>query len=132
MKILSLITHPHCRFKPVRPSFGTQIYKDIITIAGPCVSSTTRIRRGIGKRISKTDTEEKKLLNKVVIFVFIVHKKYSRSFIKLQLNNLCHMDNFNDVLISFLGLERVSCVAVSAGSESSRISSKTSSFVFQR
>ncbi len=34
------------------------------------------------------------------------------------------MDYFNDVLTTFLGLERVSCVAVYAGSESSRVSSK--------
>ncbi len=33
------------------------------------------------------DTEEKKLLNKVIIFVFFVHKKHSRSFIKLSLNH---------------------------------------------
>ncbi len=31
------------------------------------------------------------------------------------------MDYFNDVLIPFLGLKRASCVAVYAGSESSRI-----------
>ncbi len=41
------------------------------------------------ERTSKTDTEEKKLLNKVIIFVFFARKKYSRSFITLQLN---HMD----------------------------------------
>ncbi len=34
------------------------------------------------------------------------------------------MDYFNDVLATFLGLERVSCIAVYAGSESSQISSK--------
>ncbi len=34
------------------------------------------------------------LLDKVVIFVFFAHKKYSRSFIKLRLNHWC----FNDVL----------------------------------
>ncbi len=34
------------------------------------------------------------------------------------------MDYFNDVLTTFLGLECVSSVAVYAGSESSRISSK--------
>ncbi len=56
--------------------------------------------------------EENKLLNKVVIFVLFVQKKYSRSFIKLQLNPWCHMDYFNDVLTTFLGLERVSCIAV--------------------
>ncbi len=34
------------------------------------------------------------------------------------------MDYFNNVLTTFLGLEHGSCVAVYAGSESSRISSK--------
>ncbi len=34
------------------------------------------------------------------------------------------MDYFNDILTTFLGLERGNCVAVYAGSESSRISSK--------
>ncbi len=38
------------------------------------------------ERRLKTDTEEKTFLNKVVIFVFLAHKKYSRSFIKLRLN----------------------------------------------
>ncbi len=32
------------------------------------------------------------------------------------------MDYFNNVLTTFLGLERVSCIGVYAGSESSRIS----------
>ncbi len=39
------------------------------------------------------------------------------------------MDYFNNVFTTFLGLERVSCIAVYAGSESSRISSKISWFV---
>ncbi len=39
---------------------------------------------------ASTDTEEKKLLNKVVIFVFFAHKKHYRSFIKLRLNHRCH------------------------------------------
>ncbi len=77
------------------------------------------------ERMSKTDTEEKKLMNKVIL-VFFAHKKYSCSFIKLRLNHWCHMDYFNDVLTTFLGLERFSCIAVYAGSESSRISSKIS------
>ncbi len=34
------------------------------------------------------------------------------------------MDYFNDVITNFLGLERVSCVAVYGGSESSQISLK--------
>ncbi len=45
-----------------------------------------------------------KMLNKVVIFVFFVHKKYSHSFIKSWLNHWCHMDYFNDVLTTFLDL----------------------------
>ncbi len=39
------------------------------------------------------------------------------------------MDYFNDVLATFLDLERGSCVAVNAGSESSRISSKKKIFI---
>ncbi len=57
---------------------------------------------------------QKKLLNNVVIFVFFAHKKYFH-FIKLRLILWCHMDYFNDVLTTFLGLERVSCIAVYAG-----------------
>ncbi len=53
--------------------------------------------------------------------LFFAHKKYSRSFIKLRLSHWCHMDYFNDVFLTFLGLEHGSCVAVYAGSESSRI-----------
>ncbi len=66
---------------------------------------------------AETDTEEKKSFNKVV-FVFFTHKKYSQSW--------CLMDYFNDVFTTFLGLERFSCIAVYAGSESSLISSKIS------
>jgi len=68
-----------------------------------------------------TDTEEKKLLNNVIVFVFFVHKKYSCSFINVRLNRLCHIDYLNNVLTTFLGLELVSCVVVYAGSESSQI-----------
>ncbi len=38
------------------------------------------------------------LLNKVVIFVLFVHKKYYCGFVELWLNHWCHMDYFNDVL----------------------------------
>ncbi len=65
-------------------------------------------------------------LIKVITLVFFAHKKYCRSFIKLQLNYWCCMDYFIDVLTTFLGLERGSCVAVDAGSESIWISSKIS------
>ncbi len=69
-----------------------------------------------------SDTEENKLLNKV-IFVFFTRKKYSRSFITLRLNHWCFVDYLNDVLLTtFLGLEHSSSVAVYAGSERSRIS----------
>ncbi len=51
---------------------------------------------------------------------FFVCTKYSRSFLKLQLTHWCHMDYFNDVLTTFLGLTCGSCIAVYAGSESSR------------
>ncbi len=76
--------------------------------------------------VSKTDMEEKRLLNKVVIFVFFAHKKYSRSFMVEQLNHWCHMDYFNDALTTFLDLEHDISFAVYAGSESSWISSKMS------
>ncbi len=56
------------------------------------------------------EPEEKKLLNKVVIFVFFAHKKYSCGFI--------------NVLTTFLGLERGSSLVVYGGSESSWISPK--------
>ncbi len=59
------------------------------------------------------------------LFLF-AHKKYSCSFITLRLNLWCHMDYFNNVLTSFLGLKWVSCIAVYARSESSQISSNIS------
>ncbi len=52
------------------------------------------------------------LLNKFVIFVFFAHKSYSRSFIKLRLNHWCHMDYYNDLLATFLSLDRVRILAV--------------------
>ncbi len=45
----------------------------------------------------RTDPEEKKSSNKVVICVFFVHKKYSRSFIKIRLN-LIYVSKMNEVL----------------------------------
>jgi len=55
--------------------------------------------------------EEKKLLNKVIIFV-LVHKKYSCHFITLRLNHCSHVDYFNDVFTTFLVLESGNNVAV--------------------
>ncbi len=40
---------------------------------------------------SKTGREETKLLNKIIIFVFFAHNRYSRSFITLKLNHWCHI-----------------------------------------
>ncbi len=45
--------------------------------------------------VLKTDTEEKKLLNKVVIFVFFVNDKYSRCFITLRSNITVLKTEFN-------------------------------------
>ncbi len=73
-------------------------------------------------RVQKTDTEEKTLLNKVIIFVFFSHKKYSHSFIKLRSTT----DVTWTIFTTFLGLERGRTLAVYAGSENSRISSKIS------
>ncbi len=39
------------------------------------------------------------MLNKVVIFVFFAHKKYSRCFVKLRLNHRCHIDYFTDICL---------------------------------
>ncbi len=60
-----------------------------------------------------------KLLNKVVILVFIVHKKFSRRFVKLQLTHWCHKDYFNDLLATFQSLNCVRTLAVYGGAESS-------------
>ncbi len=72
-------------------------------------------------RRMETGRGGEELLNKVVILVFFVHKKHSRSFIKLRLNHSCHMDNFVDVLDTFLDLECGRTPAVYGGSESSQI-----------
>ncbi len=71
------------------------------------------------------------LLNEVVIFVFFVHKKYSRSFVKLRLKPWCQMDCFTEVLPTFLSLGtcQLCCCLCRV---SSRNSSKISSFVFWR
>ncbi len=60
---------------------------------------------GYSPKWHKTVTrgEENCWINYVII-VFFAFKKYSHSFIKLQLNHWCHMDYFTDVLATFLGL----------------------------
>ena len=42
-------------------------------------------------------------MNKVVIFVFLAHKKYSRRLINLRLSHGSHLDYFNDVFTNFSG-----------------------------
>ncbi len=85
--------------------------------AAPCLQAEecTRMCHGTVANVCRRLMKEKKLLNKAVHFVVFAHKKYSRSFITLQLNHWCHMDYFNDVLTSFLGLECGSSIAVYAG-----------------
>ncbi len=53
--------------------------------ASSCVSSTTHVWLSWAR--IKDWKEKKKLLNKIVIFVFFAHKMYSRSFITLMLNH---------------------------------------------
>ncbi len=71
----------------------------------------------------ETDTEEKKLLNRVIILFSLCTKtiiiNYYCSFIKLRLNHWCHNNYFNNVFTTFLGLERFRSIAVYAGSENS-------------
>ncbi len=50
------------------------------------------------------NTEEKKLLNKVIIFFLFAHKKFSCSFITFQLNHWYHRDYFIDIFTTFLAL----------------------------
>ncbi len=52
------------------------------------------------------DTENKKL-NKVIILDFLKLQEYFLCTKKTKLNRLSHMDYFNDVLTTFLGLECV-------------------------
>ncbi len=119
-----------CRSRPERPMFifGTQI--KIFLMKSKSFLNLTRRRHSREcscyscECASKTDTGVL-LLNKV-IFVFFVHKKYSRNFITLRLNLWCLMNYFTDVLTPLLVLERFNCIAVYARSESSQISSKIS------
>ncbi len=76
------------------------------------------------EHVLKTGLEEKKLMNEAIILVFFAHNKYYRSFVKLRLNRWYHMDVFNDVLTTILGLERGSSLVVYGGSENSWFSPK--------
>ncbi len=57
------------------------------------------------ERMVETDMKAKNCWIKSLFFVFFAPLKYSRSFVKLMLNHWSHMDYFNDVLTTFLGLE---------------------------
>ncbi len=50
----------------------------------------------------------KKVVIKVVIFIFFVYKKYSRRFIKFRLNHWRQMEYSGDAFYSFLNLDSVS------------------------
>ncbi len=65
-----------CRSKQVRPSLIFRTQTQIFLIQ----SESFKIREA-SKHVSKSDTEEKKLLNKVFILVFFVHKHF---FLKLH------------------------------------------------
>ncbi len=57
-------------------------------------------------------TRRRQIVELSLFLLFFAHKKYSRSFVKLQLNPWCHMDYFNDVLATFLSLDRGNVLAV--------------------
>ncbi len=130
-KCVSLVCSPWSCYNPVWYTLinDRSFFLGELSLYSPlCCSKPCR---GTLERTSKTDKEDDKLLNNVVIFVFFAHKMCSRSFTTLRLNHWSHMDYFNDVLTTFLGLEHGSCVAVYGESESSPISSNISSFMFR-
>ncbi len=67
--------------------------------------------------------EKQNSVNKVEFFIFFAHKNDSRIY---SWTTDVTWTIFNDVLATFLGLERGSCAAVYEGSKSSRMSSKIS------
>ncbi len=112
MKIVSSFTHP--RSKPVKPSFifGAQIKIFLIKSESFLAPSVSWYSREWQQRLT---LKRRNHWIKLFLF-FFTHKKYSCSW--------CHMDYFNDVFTTFLGLEHFSCFAVYAGSESSWIHQK--------
>ncbi len=104
-----------------------------LNVNNVCAVPCLRIEDSMRMRclyLEETGWEGEELLNKVIRF-FFANRKYSRSFIKLRLNPWCHMDYFNNLLDTFLDLDRVRTLAVYGRSESSRIISKISWFVFR-
>ncbi len=72
----------------------------------------TRIHHDTVVNAHQRLTEEKKNCWIKSLFLFSLSlntKKYLQSFKTLRLNHWCHMDYFNNVLTTFLGLECVSC-----------------------
>ncbi len=67
--------------------------------------------------LAESDWKIRNCWTKLFFLFSLCTKKYSCSFVKLYLNIWCHMDYFNDVLTTFLGLERGSSIAVYAGSK---------------
>jgi len=63
---------------------------------------------------------------------FFAHKRYSCHFIKLRLNHCSHMDYFNHIFTTFLGLESGNNVAVYGGVRKLLDLIKISSFVVWR
>ncbi len=70
------------------------------------------------------------LLNKVVIFIFLAYKKYSRRFIKLRLNHWWQTDYSDNALHTFLSLDSV--FTWQSMGQASRFSSKISYILFRR
>ncbi len=98
---------PLCRSKPVRPLFifGTQIKIFLMKSESLHCGSVMYMCRILTRK-------KRNCWIKSLFLLSLSTKGIVCSFIKLQSNHWCHMDYFNDVLTTFLGLEPVSCVAV--------------------
>ncbi len=80
-----------------------------------CVSSSTRIR---------CFHSDHSVNNVSAFFCFLCAQKIFSYLHKLRMNHWCHMDYFNDLLATFLDLDRGRILAVYAGSENTQNSSK--------
>ncbi len=87
MKILSLITHPHVVSNPWDLCFVCKENKNSAILENIQTQKSVRsFRPAIFSKMALHWHRGDELLNKVIIFVFFAHKKYSPSFVKLQLN----------------------------------------------
>ncbi len=122
------IVHTKCTHPYIVTSVSTTIHKSTAVIHKSCgfllAEKCTCMHCG-------TFVNEPRILTWKSLFCFYLHTKSSRSCIKLRLKHWCHMDYFNDVLTTFLGLKHGGCVAVYVRSGSSLISPKMSWFVFR-